>query len=97
MALKKVFELTGENMFIGPNGNINLGPQKMAISAYCKVANLTATKEVASVIIECSSDQYRFNRQAQVPLSVADDAPNFIKQAYLHLKTMPEWADATDC
>ena len=25
------------------------------------------------------------------------DGPNFIKQAYLYLKTLPEFSDATDC
>ena len=97
MALKKIFELNGETMFVGPGGNISLGPQKMSISAYCKITAMSADKTSANVNIECTSDKYRFSRTATVPLSVADDAPNFIKQAYLHLKTMPEWADATDC
>lgn len=29
--------------------------------------------------------------------SVEDTAPNFIKQAYEHLKTLPEYVDAIDC
>jgi hypothetical protein len=29
--------------------------------------------------------------------SVSDGAENFIKQAYAHLKTLPEFAGATDC
>ena len=97
MALKKAFELDGETVFVSPSGNISMGPQKMSVIAYCKIASIAGNKETASVMIECSSDKCRFTKQAQVPLSVADDAPNFIKQAYLHLKTMPEWADAVDC
>jgi hypothetical protein len=49
------------------------------------------------VVVECKADNYSVNKQYTVPFSVEDDALNFVKQAYVHLKTLPEWADATDC
>ena len=38
-----------------------------------------------------SNSTYKFNP------SVAADSVNFIQQAYLHLKTLPEFSNATDC
>lgn len=35
-------------------------------------------------------------RNYNFPCSVTDDAPNFIKQGYEYLKTLPEFADAID-
>jgi hypothetical protein len=32
-----------------------------------------------------------------VIFSVEENSPNFIRQAYLHLKTLPDFADSIDC
>ena len=68
--------------------------------SYVLVFSVTATKEkgVANVVfynldksIVLNSQQYPFE------VSVDDNAKNFIKQAYNHLKTLPEFAGAKDC
>ena len=35
------------------------------------------------------------SKEYEFPVNL--DGPNPIKQAYLHLKTLPEFSDATDC
>ena len=97
MALRKIIEIQGDAFISTPDGSVKIGTQKMAFTAYCKIVSLNGDKQRGQVVIECKADNYTATKQASVPFSVADDAPNFIKQAYLHLKTLPEWADATDC
>ena len=97
MALKKVMEVEGEAFVSIPGGQANFGHQKSAFNAYCKITSLVGNKETGTVTVQCEAENYKVIQQYEVPLSVSDSAPNFIKQAYLHLKTLPEWADATDC
>lgn len=87
MALSKTISLTD-----------NFGESITFTDAYIRVTQASATKEtcVASYKILRSKDgpdlQERF-----ADFSIDLDGPNPIKQAYLHLKTLPEFADATDC
>ena len=66
-------------------------------SAYAKVSSIKGNKETILITVEYKSndkivlfEDYKFNP------SVLDDAENFIKQAYEHLKTLPEFAGAAD-
>ena len=83
------------------NSKVNvLGKELQFENAYCKITWLDGNKNYINMqvtlydtpslenIIETST--YRF-----IP-SVADDAPNFIKQGYEHLKTLPEYDGAID-
>ena len=97
MALRKIIQVEGEATIQTAEGSVSLGQQKTAFTAYCKIINISANKENGRVIVQCKSDAYKVNKQFMVPFSVEDGAPNFVKQAYVHLKTLPEWADATDC
>lgn len=97
MALKKIIEVQGDAYVNSAQGSVNLGNQRVAFTAYCKIVAISGNKENGKVIIECSSDNSSITKQENVPFSVEENAPNFIKQAYLHLKTLPEWADAIDC
>jgi hypothetical protein len=97
MALRKIIQIDGEAFIRTAEGSISLGQQKGAFTAYCKVVNISANKESGRVTVECASDNNLVNKQYTVNLSVEEGAPNFIKQAYIELKKMPEWADATDC
>jgi|APSaa5957512535_1039671.scaffolds.fasta_scaffold17927_2 hypothetical protein len=69
------------------------------VIAYIKVELVNGSKDYIDASVKTTSSvtgdiisqaAYRF-----IP-SVATGAENFIKQAYLHLKTLPEFADATD-
>lgn len=97
MALKKIMEIEGEAFVGTPEGNISLGRQKAAFTAYCRIASVNANKTIGRITLECKSDNYSMEKYYQVPFSVEDGAPNFIKQAYVYLKTLPEWKNAADC
>ena len=97
MALRKIIELEGKAYINTDAGQIELGPQKTAYTAYCKITNISGTGKKGFVTLDCSNEKYQLFQQVDVPFSVEEGAPNFIKQAYLHIKTLPEWADAIDC
>ena len=97
MALRKIINVEGEAFVNTQSGSISLGQQKTAFTAYCKIIGFSGDKSQGRVTIECTNNNYKMNKTFSVQFSVEDDAPNFIKQAYLHLKTLPEWEDATDC
>jgi hypothetical protein len=97
MALRKIIQVEGEGIVQTPNGAVTFGPQKTNISAYCKVTNIFANKTNGKATVECTADTYKLVQQYDVPLSVDDGAPNFIKQTYVYLKTLSDWKGATDC
>ena len=97
MALRKMIEIEGEAFVNWPNKVEKLGLQKASFLAYCKIIKLITDKEKALILVKCSDEKFLIEKNYSLAISIADDSPNFIKQAYLHLKTLPEWADATDC
>ena len=67
-------------------------------NAYIKVASITGSKNLLSACVEF------YKSQNNVLLQTANygfvpnlDGNNFIKQAYDHLKTLPEFDGAIDC
>ena len=67
-------------------------------SSYVKVTSIQGNKECLVVCFEFRPDA------AGVPFAWGTysfapdmDGPNFIRQSYLHLKTLPEFANAVDC
>jgi hypothetical protein len=97
MALKKNLTLTGLVVIETNFGTIKKGNENIIFDAYIKVDSVSANKESASVNVSFTNEQLKFNKQYVAPISVADGAKNFIAQAYEHLKTLPEFAGATDC
>ena len=97
MALKKVIEAQGEAFMAVPGGNISLGVQKTTFMAYCKIVNVSGNKANGEITVECAGEQQKTMKTYQVQFSVDEGAPNFIKQGYLHLKSLPDWSDAVDC
>ena len=97
MALRKIIEIEGEGYVNTPNGQVAIGRQKVSVNAYCKVTEIKATKTQGKVTVQCAGDNSAVEKSYFVPFSVEDGAPNFVKQAYLELKKLPEWADASDC
>ena len=97
MALRKIIQIEGEAFVNTPSGSVSIGNQKTAFNAYCKIVEIRGNKENGRVTVECKAENYSISNQYLISFSVDDNAPNFVKQAYVHLKTLPEWADATDC
>ena len=69
-------------------------------SAYFKVTSVTIESKTAMTVFvrvlankDCSNAVLETRYSAEYNL----DGPNPIKQAYLHLKTLPEFSDAEDC
>ncbi len=74
----------------------NFGIEVTIPEAYIKVESTLGNKNEQQIVVSftknnalLNSKQYLFNPNM--------DGDNFIKQAYLHLKTLPEFSDATDC
>jgi hypothetical protein len=84
MALKKQI-IIGEKVF--PN-------------AYVRVVSATVSKitSLAKVVIyENEAGQPIETKELGFVSNIDDVAPNALKQAYEHVKKLPEFADATDC
>jgi hypothetical protein len=64
---------------------------------YVKVSTVKGSKIDAIAEVEIfNANKLRIDHRFY-NFDVNMDGHNFIKQAYLHLKTLPEFADATDC
>lgn len=65
---------------------------------YWQVKYINADKEKISATVVGSlndkQDELAY-KNIQIPANLEGD--NFIKQVYLHMKTLPEFADAIDC
>ncbi|MEY4418019.1 MAG: hypothetical protein RIQ88_457 [Actinomycetota bacterium] len=67
-------------------------------SVYIKVSTVTGTKNSITAVIEIKDNKDGIVLDSSnVRFSLDLDGPNPIKQAYEHLKTLPEFANATDC
>jgi hypothetical protein len=67
-------------------------------AAYCKVANVSVTKNSMSFSVSIYSSKNEGEALDNVPFYYAYDiaGENPIKQAYEHLKTLPEFSRSVD-
>ena len=86
MALLKTVSLTN-----------NFEQQSVFNDCYIKVENIVGNKTAISfsVVYKKEADASAFHRH-QFSFTPNLDGSNFIKQAYEHLKTLPEFAGAAD-
>jgi hypothetical protein len=76
----------------------NFGESVEFKDAYIKVLRVVSSKDAGEIIYGVSRASGEEPVQTSGVSFVPDLAgPNPIKQAYLHLKTLPELADAIDC
>lgn len=87
MALQKNIKLTD-----------NFGIEVEIPNAYIKIESTNCSKQNSSyfVAIKKSNDGMIVNKLMN-DFSYDLNGENAIKQAYLHLKSLPEFVDATDC
>lgn len=67
--------------------------------AYCKVSSLSIIDKAKigfSISCYANTDSYPITSKQYI-CDYDINGENPIKQAYLHLKTLPEFADAVDC
>ena len=73
------------------------GEQKKNVLAYIKIISIAGDKTEITASVLFSDKEATFQKQYKIPMSVETGALNFIAQAYVYLKTLPEFAGATDC
>lgn len=88
MALKKTYEETKQ----GFSGTL------VCHDAYFKVETVSGSKSQLDILVIVSSnDEFIASKRYAFKPSVENGSTNFIKQAYLYLKTLPEFEGAVDC
>jgi PKD repeat protein len=87
MALTKTLTLTN-----------NFGTESVLKDVYIKISRIEGDKSAMTAEISLlpngGGEPYQVKRVSFTPQL---NENNFIKQAYLHIKTLPEFSDATDC
>lgn len=97
MAFSKIIESEGKVIIQTPLGLIENGTQKAFFLAYVKVVSIVGNKKNITASVNFKGDNQQFTKQYKIPVSVDVGSENFIKQVYLHLKTLPEFEGAKDC
>jgi hypothetical protein len=97
MALRKIVEVEGESYIQSSVGAVQTGIEKATFLAICKIASISGNKNRLIVNVSHVGDVASFDRSYSFEPSVAEGSENFIKQAYLYLKTLPEFSGAEDC
>lgn len=95
MALQKTITISGQGSVFNGESSIPVGDISKDINAYIKVLTVSGSKEKLNITVLFSDGSVNFYRNYNFTPDL--DGHNFIKQAYLYLKTLPEFADATDC
>jgi hypothetical protein len=69
------------------------------LPSYCKVTHVLSSKDAAEAAMVARKDTADGEVVTTQVFDFVPDlsGPNFIRQAYLHLKSLPEFAGATDC
>lgn len=97
MALSMTMTVPGISRLETAFGSISRGDDQVSMNVVARVINISGDKNTMVAAVEFIDSDIRFVRQFSIPVSVEDGSPNFIRQAYLHLKTLRDFADATDC
>ena len=97
MALKNIMELTGDVLIKTDYGQIQKGKDSFNGLFYVKVESIRSDKQKATAFVLFANEKIQFTKNYDFQVSVADGASNFIKQGYLYLKSLPEFANAEDC
>jgi hypothetical protein len=99
MALSKPLTINGAYQFAYEGGVATT--QENAVlelaNAYIVVHAVEGTKQQMRATVHFRGEGAALTKLYSFEPSVEDDAGNFIKQAYEHLKTLPEFEGAEDC
>lgn len=99
MALKQTVTLSGPSFVQSGGALVATGsPATVALPLYIRVTNVAGDKhqQVATVSVIDDSTKSTI-RHEMITFSPDMAGPNFIAQAYEHLKTLPQFAEAEDC
>lgn len=65
--------------------------------AYIVVHSVEGTKQSLNTVVHLRGKDIAVTKLFKFKPTVDETSDNFIKQAYLHLKSLPEFAGAVDC
>ena len=97
MALKKIITLTGDKVFQTSFGMVSQGVGTLAIAATIRVVEISGNATKVDARVNFTDGVIKFSKSYAIPVSIEDGQPNFIRQAYLYLKTLPEFDNCEDC
>jgi hypothetical protein len=95
MALQAKIKKTGESFIKCDNEIIKLDHNTIKIDCYSKVETASVSKQNATFNVSFKYSNGILFKNYDCAYDINGENP--IKQAYLHLKTLPEFADAVDC
>lgn len=98
MALKKIINVSGVAV-VEHDGMRLLTGQTVTVQKeiYIRVSHVAGGKNQQTATVTSIEVGGSTVREDLVTFDPDLDGPNFIKQAYEHLKTLPEFAGAEDC
>jgi hypothetical protein len=79
---------------------VNVQPiGEVEMDTYIQVIHVSGTKDKTACNVRFRKDSSTGGIVKDMAFQFTPDmnGPNFIKQAYLHLKTLPEFSNAEDC
>lgn len=94
MALRKTLTVTAQSLLKAQSAVISSEEKTISIDAYIKVVAVGGDKHEANAEVSLSDGHTKLIENYS--FSVDLDGPNFIKQAYDHLKTLDRFSGAED-
>jgi hypothetical protein len=97
MALKKNFSVEYRAIAFLPWGEMQLPQPGVYIleGAHIKVVSTEGTKQQQRALVQITAGEKQIVKIYDFAPDI--EGPNFIAQAYAHLKTLPEFSGAVDC
>lgn len=95
MALNKKFEFLAKEQLAIEGETIELRDSVVSELTNIRVESLRGDKLKVTARVSLKTDKFIVFKDYDFVPSMSDS--NFIKQAYLHLKTLPEFEGAVDC
>lgn len=100
MALKIIKRLVIETTTKRAGVVIDSIPSQADIALYCVVEYMQGTKAAQSVTVafkDFYNQEVIYERKTYNGIKLALDGTNFVQQIYEELKTLPDFANSTDC
>lgn len=96
MALTKTLELSADKVLRIADGDVLVGKEQLTLpDCYIKVESVAGDKNLVSAKVLISAQNIALVRAYEFAPDMEEG--NFIKQAYVHLKTLPEFEGAVNC
>lgn len=95
MAIRQLIIKTCPSIALFEGMKVESNPVTISDVFYIKVEAVTGTKEKANCSVSFTGQKIKMQKMYEFSHDL--DGPNYIKQAYEHLKTLEEFAGCEDC